>query len=123
MKFSEHPLWDEVDWRCAELGQLVDSPRECLAALVQYSATLSDDRLCQLGVFVVEPLVNTHGEAMVDEFETALREHASLRKALSCAWLDVDKAIEKRLRDLVRPDENIGRQKHAEVRKPKWRRL
>ena len=80
---------------------------------------LDDDRLCQLGVEFVEPLVDMHWSEIGREFEVVLRDHVAMRKALSCAWLR-DDDLQRELETLVGPDEDIGRRKSRIEAKPKW---
>ena len=87
MKFDEHPDWDETDYVIASIEDLVRAaPVDAVAALVELAGTLPDDRLCGLGVRIIEPLVDLHWSEIGDAFEAAARSHTSLRKALSCAW-------------------------------------
>ena len=76
-------------------------------------AAQDDDALCQLGVSVIEPLLDLHWKAIGDAFEAEAKRNPSIRKALSCAWLDIrpsrrGAAIEQRFYALVQPEDDIG---------------
>jgi hypothetical protein len=77
--------------------------------LVELVDGLPDDRLCMVGV-ALEPLLDIHTDLVVDAFEEALRHHANLRKALSCAWLHIDEGIAERLTGYIRAEEHLGKQ-------------
>jgi hypothetical protein len=72
----------------------------------------NDQALCFLGVQLVEPLLDLHWKEIGSAFETEVRRRPALRKALSCAWLDLNgkagKDFERRLRTLVGPDDHVG---------------
>ena len=74
----------------------------------------NDDVLCFIGVQMVEPLLDLHWKEIGSAFEVEARRRESLRKALTCAWLDLKgragKEMEQRLRDLLGPGEDIARQ-------------
>lgn len=71
----------------------------------------SDEALCWLGVALLEPLIELHWRALGDAVDRALKQSPSLRKAFSCVWLSgVPAEIENRWEELIRPDEDVGRQ-------------
>jgi hypothetical protein len=73
----------------------------------------NDDVLCFLGVRLVEPLLDLHWKQIGSAFEAEARRRLSLRKALSCAWLDLkgrgSHEMEQRLLSLLPPREDTGR--------------
>ena len=90
--------------------------RRALDITLSFCETASDDDdLCWIGVNLVEPLLDLHWKAVHDRFEKAAISSANVRKALSCATLDIrprgkrkGALVEHRLRDLIGPNENIG---------------
>jgi hypothetical protein len=84
-------------------------------AIALCDAAPDDDALCHLGVAVIEPLLDLHWKTIGDAFEAKARRNSALRKALSCALLDIrpsraGRAVEQRFYALIRPDDDIGRQ-------------
>src|SRR3954454_1696956 len=101
MNFDDHPDWDEVDHLIAGVEQMVhSSASEALVAFVRLADGLPDDRLCSLGVRIIEPLVDMHWNEIGDALEAAARSHANVRKALSCTSADDDE-VNDRLHALV----------------------
>ena len=90
-------------------------PAEALrVAIALCDAAPDDDTLCTLGVAVIEPLIDLHWKAIADAFEAKAKRSSALRKALSCAWLDIRPSragatIERRLYALIRPEDDVGR--------------
>jgi hypothetical protein len=111
VKFDDHPDWDSVDWRMSEVSAAIREDAERgLRELVDLTDAIADDgRLCLIGVELVEALLDIHADSVIDQFEEALRHHANLRKALSCAWPHLDASVVERLREHIGPDEDIGR--------------
>ena len=84
-------------------------------AIALCGAAPDDDALCHLGVAVIEPLLDLHWKTIGDAFEAEAKGSPALRKALSCALLDLrpsraGTAVEQRFYALVGPDDDIGRQ-------------
>lgn len=82
-------------------------------AIALCDAAPNDDALCHLGIAVIEPLLDLHWKTIGHAFEAKAKRNAALRKALSCALLDIrprraGRAIEKRLYALMRPEDDIG---------------
>jgi len=78
-------------------------------------AAPDDDALCHLGVVVIEPLLDLHWKTISDAFEAGAKRNPAVRKALSCASLDIrpsraGRAVEERFYALIRPEDDIGRQ-------------
>jgi hypothetical protein len=84
-------------------------------AIALCGAAPDDDALCRLGVAVIEPLLDLHWKTIGDAFEVEAKRNSAVRKALSCALLDIrpsrtGRAVERRFYALVRPEDDIGRQ-------------
>jgi hypothetical protein len=122
VKFDDHPDWDDIEYEMNRVYKLLTSSgADGIPALVALAESLPDDRLCWLGVSVLEPLLDQRWEQVGEAFERAAQTGPSLRKALSCAWLN-DHQLQERLHALVRPEENIGRRTSPEEPRPKWQR-
>jgi hypothetical protein len=122
VRFDDHPAWDGIDYEMDRVYRLVTSSvADGFPALVALADTLPADRLCWLGVSVIEPLLDQHWEEVGEAFEQAAHTHSSLRKALSCASLN-DHQLNDRLHGLVRSEEDIGRRSATDDPKPKWQR-
>lgn len=84
-------------------------------AIALCDAAPDDDWLCHMGVAVIEPLLDLHWKAIGDAFEAKAKRNSAVRKALSCALLDIrpsraGRAVEQRFYALIRPEDDIGRQ-------------
>jgi hypothetical protein len=88
----------------------VRAPREALAGLLDCIDGFSDDELCWVGVEVVEAILDCGWPEVRAEFEVALRENASLRKAASCA-APQDDEVYALLQRSLRPGEDVGSRK------------
>ena len=97
----QNPAWAKIvrDSRRA--------PREALAGLLGCIDSFSDDELCWVGVEVVEAIIDCGWPEVHAEFEAALRERASLRKAASCA-APQDAEVYALLQRSLRPGEDVG---------------
>jgi hypothetical protein len=123
MEFDDFPDRDELDHRFAAVRRAHrGDPRGRLAALLPVIAGIDDDRLCQVGVEFLEELVDVHWAEIQPDFEAALREHAELRKALSCCWFN-DDAVGDHLATFLQPGEDIGRQQTDPRPEPSWEPL
>ena len=124
MDFDDHPDWDEVDYELAAVARMVhDDPVRALGATVELAESLPQDRLCQLGVEVLEALLDLHWAVIGQRFEAAAAVNANLRKALSCCGLNIDSGDEARIMSLIRPEENIGRQEADDEPAPSWEQV
>jgi len=124
VKFDEHPDWDDIDRTVAAVEhQVHTSPADALTVIIDLAESLPEDRLCQLGVNLIEPLLDLHWDEIGEAFESAARGRSNLRRALSCAWLDLDEGVIARLEGLIQPGEDIGRLPATDDPKPTWQRL
>ena len=98
------PAWIEI------VRNSCRAPREALAGLLGCIDSFSDDELCWVGVVVVEAIIDCGWAEIHAEFEAALRESTSLRKAASCAGPQDDEVYALLQRSL-RPGEDVGRRK------------
>ena len=91
--------------------------------LLDFVDGLDDDRLCQVGVEIIEPLLDLHWDLIGSRFEAALRERTELRKAFSCTMLDIADADDDRLRALIQPGEDVGTGGKHKPREREWWKL
>jgi hypothetical protein len=92
-------------------------PADALRVAIALCGAAPDDHtLCRLGVVIIEPLLDLHWKTIGDAFEVEAKRNPAVRKALSCALLDIrpsraGRAVERRFYALVRPEDDIGRQR------------
>jgi hypothetical protein len=86
------------------------SPRDALLACVELAAMAPDeDALCNLGIWVLEGVIEEHWRTLGEDIDEALRQHSELRTAFTCAWLSgIPKRVENRWRALIRPEDHLG---------------
>jgi hypothetical protein len=94
------------------LGPPADALR---VAIVLCEAAPDDHALCRVGVAIIEPLLDLHWKTIGGAFEVEAKRNPAVRKALSCALLDIrpsraGRAVEQRFYALVRPEDDIGRE-------------
>jgi hypothetical protein len=104
----QNPAWAKI------VRDSSRAPREALAGLLGCIDSFSDDELCWVGVEVVEAIIDCGWHEVQAEFEAALRESASLRKAASCA-APQDAEVYALLQSSLRPGEDVGRRSVAEA--------
>ena len=84
-------------------------------AIALCNAAPDADALCYLGVAIIEPLLDLHWRAIGDAFDAEAKRNPAMRKALSCAWLDLRPSragagVEQRFYELIQPEDDIGHQ-------------
>jgi hypothetical protein len=105
---------DTLDWFSDYEGLAIDGPADvALKMVIAVCDIADDDALCWIGVSIIEPLLDLHWQEIGEAFEQEARRRAPLRRALSCASLDLKgphhREAEARLMGLIEPDDDIGR--------------
>ena len=84
-------------------------PADSLKLVIGLALEAPDDRhLCSLGISLIAPLLDVYWRDVGGEFIEAMRVHANLRKAYSCAWVQIPHSLQAQLDALVLPEEDVG---------------